>query len=167
VIRPAAPDDVPAILDLVRLLAAYEREPDAVVATEASVSDALFAPSPAVFAAVAVDEPTGEVVGLALWFLSFSTWEGRHGMWLEDLVVRDEHRGRGHGVALLAHLAAICVERGYPRLEWAVLGWNEPALGFYAALGATTPGEWRGHRLAGPALAALATRAQGTTAGES
>jgi GNAT superfamily N-acetyltransferase len=103
-----------------------------------------------------VAEHKGEVIGFALWFLSFSTWEGKHGIYLEDLYVRPDARGAGHGRALLAGLARICVQRGYARLEWAVLDWNSPALGFYASLGAAAMDEWSVHRLAGSALRALA-----------
>ena len=106
--------------------------------TEADLQTALFGEQPAVFALVAAVD--GEVVGVAVWFLTFSTWLGRHGIYLEDLYVRPEHRGAGHGRALLAALAAIAVERGYGRLEWAVLDWNEPALGFYRSIGAVGHG---------------------------
>src|SRR5690606_32824673 len=116
VIRPATPEDLPAILSLVRELAAYEREPDAVTGTLGSYRDCLFPDdgSPTAWAHVA--EVDGEVVGIAVWFLTFSTWTGRNGIWLEDLYVRPEHRGAGLGRALLAELARICVDRGYPRL---------------------------------------------------
>jgi GNAT superfamily N-acetyltransferase len=107
-----------------------------------------------VFAHVA--EHDGEVVGFALWFLNFSTWAGKHGIYLEDLYVRPDMRRFGLGRALLAELARICVERGYPRLEWWVLDWNQPARAFYAALGAAEMDEWTVHRLTGPALRALA-----------
>ena len=153
-VRTARPDDVPAILDLVRELAAYEREPDAVEATEKSLHTALFGPAPAAYAHVV--EHDGAVVGFALWFLNFSTWLGRHGIYLEDLYVRPEHRGRGYGRALLRELARLCVERGYGRLEWWVLDWNEPAIGFYRSLGARPMDEWTVHRVTGDALRALA-----------
>jgi GNAT superfamily N-acetyltransferase len=153
-IRPARAGDVPAIYQLVRDLAEYERSLQHVRATEDDLLQSLTADPPAVFAHVA--EHDGEVVGFALWFLSFSTWEGKHGIYLEDLYVRPDMRGGGHGRALLAGLARICVQRGYPRLEWAVLDWNAPALGFYASLGAAGMDEWTVHRLGGPALRALA-----------
>lgn len=156
-IRAARPDDIPAIYQLILDLAEYERSRAEVTATEADLRRALLAPSPAAFAHVA--EASGEVIGFALWFLSYSTWTGKHGIYLEDLYVRPEHRGGGHGRALLAELARICVERGYPRLEWWVLDWNSPARGFYASLGATGMDEWTVHRLTGPALRALAGRA--------
>jgi len=153
-VHPARADDVAAIVGLIRDLADYERARHEVHITEAMLDDALFGPSPAVFAHVAT-AGDDDVVGFALWFLTFSTWVGRHGIYLEDLYVRPEHRGAGHGRALLATLAAIAVERGYGRVEWAVLDWNEPALGFYEALGAVTLDEWRTHRLTGDALGAL------------
>jgi GNAT superfamily N-acetyltransferase len=154
VIRPARPDDVPQILALIRELAVYEREPDAVEATEDGLREALFGPDPKVWVHVA--EEDGEVVGHALWYVNFSTWSGRHGIWLDDLYVRPEHRGKGHGLALLRTLAAICVERGYARLEWSVLDWNEPAIGFYHSLGAVAMDEWTVNRVTGESLRQLA-----------
>lgn len=153
-IRPARPADVPEILELIRDLAEYERSLDQVAATEEDLRAALFAPSPALFAHVAV--AGGEVVGFALWFLSFSTWTGKHGIYLEDLYVRPTVRGRGAGKALLAELAAICVRRGYARLQWWVLDWNAPAIGFYRSIGAEAMSEWTVHRLSEKALADLA-----------
>jgi GNAT superfamily N-acetyltransferase len=157
VIRPATIDDVPALLQLVRELAHYERAPDEAVATGDQLQDVLFGPHPAVFCDVA--EVDGVVVGLAIWFLSFSTWLGRHGIYLEDLYVMPEHRGAGHGKALLATLARRCLERGYGRLEWSVLDWNTPAIDFYVGLGATRMDEWTVHRLAGTPLDELAAEA--------
>lgn len=153
--RRARPDDVPDLLRLVRELADYEREPDAVRATEADLHQALFGPAPAVFAHVVQPQGSGPLAGFALWYVTFSTWLGRHGIWLEDLYVRPEQRGRGYGRELLAALAALCVERGYGRLEWWVLDWNEPARGFYRALGAEPMDTWTVQRLDGPALRAL------------
>jgi GNAT superfamily N-acetyltransferase len=153
-IRPARPDDVPAIYHLIRDLAEYERSLAEVTATQADLHSALFGPDPAVFAHVAEHED--EVAGFALWFLNYSTWTGRHGIYLEDLYVRPDLRGTGYGRQLLAELAALCVERGYARLEWWVLDWNEPARGFYDKLGATRMDEWTVHRLSGAALDALA-----------
>jgi len=155
VIRPAEPGDVDAIVALIGDLAEYERARQEVQVDSASLHAALFGPTPAVYAHVAVVD--GAVVGFALWFLSFSTWLGRHGIYLEDLYVRPEHRGGGHGRALLATLAGIAVDRGYGRLEWAVLDWNEPALAFYRSLGAVALDEWTVHRLAGDALRRVAT----------
>jgi GNAT superfamily N-acetyltransferase len=153
-IRPARPADVPVIYQLIRDLAAYEKAVPEVTGTEQDLRRALLADPPAVFAHVA--EHDGEVVGFALWFLNFSTWAGKHGIYLEDLYVRPDMRRFGLGRALLAELARICVERGYPRLEWWVLDWNQPARAFYAALGAAEMDEWTVHRLTGPALRALA-----------
>ena len=153
-IRPARPADVPVIYQLIRDLAAYEKALPEVTGTEQDLRRALLADPPAVFAHVA--EHDGEVVGFALWFLNFSTWAGQHGIYLEDLYVRPDMRRFGLGRALLAELARICVERGYPRLEWWVLDWNQPARAFYAALGAAEMDEWTVHRLTGPALRALA-----------
>lgn len=149
-VRPAREDDVPAIDALVRELAVYEREPDAVEATPEDFRTALFGPDPRVHCLVA--EADGEVVGLALWFLTFSTWTGRHGIWLEDLFVRPDHRGSGLGRALLGELAAECTRRGLTRLEWTVLDWNTPAQGFYAALGAVPMDDWTTWRVHGDAL---------------
>ncbi len=156
-IRAAVPDDVPVVLALVRELATYEREPDAVVATEESLRTALFGPSPRVHCLVAVDEGAGEVVGFAVYFVNFSTWLGTHGIYLEDLFVRPAARGGGHGRALLTELARIAVDRGYGRVEWAVLDWNTPAQGFYETLGAKPMDEWTVWRLAGDALQTLGT----------
>ena len=156
-IRPANPDDVPRIAELIRELADYERSLDEVTATEDTLRAALFAPSPAVFAHVA--DVGGDVVGFALWFLNFSTWLGHHGIYLEDLYVTPAMRGRGIGKALLAELAAICVRRGYRRLEWWVLDWNEPAIGFYHSIGARPMSEWTVQRLTGAPLADLAQAA--------
>jgi GNAT superfamily N-acetyltransferase len=159
VIRDARPGDVAAIHRLVRELADYERSLDQVVATEEDLQASLFGPAPAVFALVAEHE--GAVAGFALWFLNYSTWTGRHGIYLEDLYVTPGLRRHGFGRALLAELARICVERGYARFEWSVLDWNEPAIAFYRSLGARGMDEWTVHRLTGPALHALAARAPG------
>jgi GNAT superfamily N-acetyltransferase len=153
-IRPARPSDVPAVVAMVHELAEYERAPEQCHLTEGQLSDALFAPQPALFGHVAVDA-WDEPVGYALWFLNFSTWEGVHGIYLEDLYVRPAARGTGAGQTLLATLAAICVERGYQRLDWWVLHWN-PAREFYHAIGAAPMNEWIPYRVTGPALTALA-----------
>ena len=153
-IRPAAPADAPLILALIRELAEYERLAHEVDAREDMLAAALFGANPRVFCDIA--EWEGEPAGLALWFYSFSTFRGRHGIYLEDLFVRPALRGRGLGKALLAHLARRCVAEDLPRLEWGVLDWNEPAIAFYRSLGAVAMGEWTKHRLDGAALARLA-----------
>jgi GNAT superfamily N-acetyltransferase len=154
VLRRARPGDEPGILDGIRALAEYERDPDAVENTEAALHATLFGPDPRAFAHVV--ERDGRIVGIALWFLSYSTWTGRHGIWLEDLYVHDTERGRGYGRALVCALARECVARGYSRLEWTVLDWNEPALGFYRSIGAVAMDEWTTQRMSGAALSALA-----------
>ncbi|MER8006082.1 GNAT family N-acetyltransferase [Streptomyces sp. NPDC094149] len=154
-IRTATVADVPLIHALVRELADYEKALHEVKATEEQLREALFGERPAVHAHIAVDDATGEPVGFALWFLTFSTWRGVHGIYLEDLYVRPTARGAGHGRALLAELAGICVERGYQRLEWAVLNWNAPAIAFYESLGARPQDEWTTYRLTDQALADL------------
>jgi GNAT superfamily N-acetyltransferase len=150
VIRPAERGDVPAIVQLVEELADYERAADEVTLAAEPLEAALFAERPAVFCDVV--EVDGEVVGMALWFVTFSTWLGVHGIYLEDLYVRPSHRRGGHGRALLQTLARRAVDRGYGRLEWAVLDWNEPALQFYRSIGAVGLDEWTVHRVSGPAL---------------
>lgn len=153
-IRPANRPDVPLILRLVRELAEFEREPDAVVATEELLSTALFGPSPAAESVIA--ENDGEAVGFALFFHNFSTWTGRPGLYLEDLYVTPAARGLGVGTALLRHLARVALERGCARFEWAVLDWNEPAIAFYRSVGAVGMDEWRIQRVSGDALERLA-----------
>lgn len=155
-VRRVRESDVPAVLDLVRELSVYERLRHECEMTEEQLAEALFGPAPAVFGHVA--EVGGEVVGFALWFLSFSTFRGTHGIYLEDLFVRPEHRGGGLGRALLAELAAECVRRGYARLEWSVLDWNEPAIGFYSSLAAAPLEDWTTYRLTGDALTDLGRR---------
>lgn len=155
-IRTARPDDVAAIVAMVHELADFERAPEQCHLVEEQLHEALFRPEPALFGHVALDD--GEHIGMALWFLNFSTWRGRHGIYLEDLYVRPAARGTGAGKALLAALAAICAERGYDRLDWSVLDWN-PARDFYAALGSVAQHEWVPYRLAGEALRALAGQA--------
>ncbi|WP_329312680.1 GNAT family N-acetyltransferase [Streptomyces sp. NBC_01262] len=159
-IRAALPADVPEIHSMIRELAEYERELDSARATREQLHDALFGADPAVFGLIAQDDTTGAPVGFALWFRNFSTWTGTHGVYLEDLFVRPQARGGGHGKALLAALAAICVERGYERFEWAVLDWNEPSIGFYRAIGALPQDEWTVQRLTGKALGILAEQAE-------
>ena len=152
-VRVATPEDVPDILRLIRELAIYEREPDAVATTEDDLRNWLFGPDPV--ASVLVAELRGRAVGIALWFRTYSTWTGVPGIHLEDLFVEPEHRGSGLGRALLAGLARIALDRGYARLEWAVLDWNEPSIAFYEALGAQPMKEWATYRLAGEALESL------------
>ncbi|MFG3202872.1 GNAT family N-acetyltransferase [Streptomyces sp. NPDC048192] len=154
-IRAATADDIPAIHAMIRELAEYEKALEEARASEEQLAEALFGARPAAFAHMAVDDASGEPVGFALWFLNFSTWRGVHGIYLEDLYVRPAARGGGHGRALLTELARICVERGYGRLEWSVLDWNRPAIGFYEALGARPQDEWTVYRLTDGALAAL------------
>lgn len=149
---------------MIRELAEYERALEDARATEQQLVDALFGEHPATFALVAQDDITGSAVGFALWFRNFSTWTGTQGVYLEDLYVRPAARGGGHGKALLARLASICVERGYERFEWSVLDWNEPAIGFYRAIGAVPQDEWTVQRLAGEPLRALAQQAVVNTA---
>ncbi len=153
-IRPAIEPDVATILRFVRELAEYEREADAVLATEDMLAQALFGPDPAAEALIA--EADRHPIGFALFFHNFSTWTGRRGIYLEDLYVTPEARGSGAGKALLAAIARLAVERGCARFEWAVLDWNEPAIGFYRSLGAQPMNEWTVFRLDGDALARLA-----------
>jgi len=154
---------VPAILGLVRELAVYEKEPDAVEATEADFHMALFPKDSAPTAFVHVAEVAGEIVGMALWYVTFSTWLGRGGIWLEDLYVSPKHRGSGLGKGLLATLAALCAERGYGRLEWWVLRWNTPSIGFYDSIGGQPMDDWLTYRLDGRDLDALAGGSGPTT----
>ena len=152
-IRRATAADVPAVLALVQELAVYEREPDAVVATEADLHTSLFGSDPVAQCLLA--EQDGAVVGFALWYRTFSTWLGKPGLWLEDLFVRPEARGAGHGRALLVELARICVANGWPRFEWWVLDWNVDAQGFYRSVGARPEDEWTVWRVDGDALQQL------------
>jgi GNAT superfamily N-acetyltransferase len=149
-IEPAAVQDVPVILMLITELAEYERLADEVEATEASLRDSLFGPTPHAEAIIA--RVGGEAVGFALWFHNYSTFLARPGLYLEDLFVRSEWRGRGVGRALLRHLACIATERGCARMEWSVLDWNEQAIGFYRTIGARAMDEWTVNRLTGDAL---------------
>ncbi|HEX4181366.1 MAG TPA: GNAT family N-acetyltransferase [Caulobacteraceae bacterium] len=153
-VRPAAPADSALIHGFIRDLAEYEQLLHEVDATEADVAEALFGPHPRIFCDIA--ETAGAPVGFALWFYSFSTFRGRHGIYLEDLYVRPEARGAGAGKALLRALARRCVEEGLARLEWAVLDWNQPAIVFYDGLGAASKAEWIRRQLTGPALEKLA-----------
>lgn len=161
-IRPATPADLPLLHALIRELADYERALGEARATQEQLRTALFGPDPVAHALIATDDDTGEPAGFALWFRNFSTWTGTAGLYLEDLYVRPQARGAGHGKALLAALAAICVERGWSRFEWSVLDWNEKALDVYRAIGARPQDEWTVQRLTGPALAELAAQAPPT-----
>jgi GNAT superfamily N-acetyltransferase len=152
-IRPAAAGDAALIVELIKELALYEKLEDEVVATAADIVRDLFGPSPRVFCDIA--EADGAPVGFALWFYTYSTFLGRHGIWLEDLFVRPEARGRGAGKALLAALARRCVEQGLGRLEWSVLDWNTPSIDFYRSQGAALLDEWKHCRLEGDGLQRL------------
>jgi GNAT superfamily N-acetyltransferase len=153
-IRSATMDDVPAILQLIRDLATYERAPNEVSATEEQLIDVLFGPSPSAEVRLALEE--GLPVGFAVFFHNFSTWLGRPGLYLEDLFVKPEHRGKGYGRALLVDLAGIARDRGCGRMEWAVLDWNDPAIQFYRKLGAKPMDDWTVFRLTRDGIAELA-----------
>ena len=156
-IRPANPADLPLIAELIRALAEYEKLSDEVRFDEATLGAKLFGPRP--YAEVLIGEVDGEAMGFALFFHNFSTFEGRPGIYLEDLFVRPEGRGLGLGKALLAELARLAVERDCARLEWSVLDWNAPSIGFYKLLGARPMDEWTVMRVDGPALTRLAAAA--------
>lgn len=154
-LRPAAEADLDTIIELIHALADYEREPEAVHLDRETLRGHLFGPR--TFAEVILAETdAGQSAGFALFFHNFSTWEGRPGIYLEDLFVRPEFRGHGYGKALLSELARLAVERGCARLEWAVLDWNEPSIQFYRALGARPMDEWTTYRMDGEALRTLA-----------
>jgi GNAT superfamily N-acetyltransferase len=153
-VREIRPDDVPAVVALVRELAEYEKAGDEALMTEAQLHTALFGESPKLFGHVA--EVDGQVVGMAVWFLNFSTWRGTHGVYLEDLYVQPGHRGTGLGRELLRTLAEVCVEQGYSRLEWSVLDWNAPSIEFYQAAGAVPMDDWTVYRLTDDALRTFA-----------
>jgi len=148
--RPATPADIPLILALIRELADYERAPQEVIATEHLLQHALFSERPSCEAIIG--EVDGSPQGFALFFHNFSTWKGRQGLYLEDLFVRPSARGKGLGKALFAHVARVAVERGCPRMEWAVLDWNTPAIDFYTSMGAVAMDEWTTYRLKDDAL---------------
>jgi GNAT superfamily N-acetyltransferase len=153
-IRRARKSEVGLIFSLIRELAEYDKLLHEFEATEVDIDAALFSDSPRLFCEIA--EWNGEPVGFAVWFLNFSTFSGRSGLYIEDLFVRPEHRGKGIGKALLAYLAKLCVDHGWARLQWAVLDWNAPSIAFYKSLGAVLMDEWTVCRISGPALAALA-----------
>jgi len=153
-IRPATAADVPIILELIRALATYERAPNEVTATADGLNEVLFGEKPAAEVLLAFENETA--VGFAVFFHNFSTWLGRPGLYLEDLFVRPEDRGKGYGRALLIRLAKIARDRGCGRMEWAVLDWNEPAIEFYRKLGAKSMDEWTVFRLKRDGIAKLA-----------
>lgn len=157
-IRRANKDDAGVVLQLIKELAEYEQAPDQVEATSEDLLATLFTEEPRVFCDLVEVDSNGvkEIAGMALWFLNYSTWQGKHGIYLEDLFVREEYRGRGYGKALLVHLARICKDRGYGRLQWWVLDWNTPAIDFYKSIGAEAMDEWTVFRVSGKALADLA-----------
>ena len=156
-IHPATIKDAEEILALIYELALYEKAPEEAKATRDQIIDSFFGESPKVFCDVV--EVDGEIAGLAIWFLNYSTWQGKHGIYLEDLFVRPQYRGAGYGKALLKHLAAICEERGYGRFQWWVLDWNEPAIEFYKSFGAQAMDEWTVYRVSGKELKNLASGA--------
>ena len=152
-IRPARKDEASIILQLIKDLAEYEKAPDEVKASEKEIIETIFADNPKVFCDLV--EVDGDIAGMAIWFLNYSTWQGKHGIYLEDLYVKPEFRGRGFGKALLQHLASICNERSYGRFQWWVLDWNSPAIEFYRSLGAEAMSEWTVYRVSGLPLRRL------------
>ena len=152
-IRPAQRQEVGIVLQLIHDLAVYEKAPNEVEATEKELMETIFTSDPKVFCDLV--EVDGEIAGMAIWFLNYSTWQGKHGIYLEDLFIKPEYRGRGYGKALLKHLAKICDEKGYGRFQWWVLDWNSPAIEFYRSLGAVAMDEWTVYRVSGQALKEL------------
>jgi GNAT superfamily N-acetyltransferase len=150
IIRPAKIQDVGEVLHLIQDLATYEKAPEQVEASEEDLLNTIFASDPRVFCDLV--EVDGQIAGMAIWFLNYSTWQAKHGIYLEDLFIKPEYRGRGYGKALLKHLAKICDEKGYGRLQWWVLDWNSPAIEFYKSLGAEAMDEWTVYRTSGKAL---------------
>jgi GNAT superfamily N-acetyltransferase len=153
-IRAARLDDVDEILALIYELAVYEKAPEEAKATREQIIESFFCENPKVFCELV--EVDGEIAGCAIWFLNYSTWLGKHGIYLEDLFVRPQYRGKGFGKALLKYLASICDERGYGRFQWWVLDWNEPSIEFYKSLGAVAMDEWTVYRVSGNPLKKLA-----------
>ena len=153
IIRPARKDEAGIILQLIHDLALYEKATHEVEATEKEIVETIFSENPKVFCELV--EVDGDIAGMAIWFLNYSTWQGKHGIYLEDLFVKPEYRGRGYGKALLQHLAQICNEKGYGRFQWWVLDWNSPAIEFYRNLGAVAMDEWTVYRVAGDDLKSL------------
>jgi len=152
-IRPARQEEVGVVLQLIHDLAVYEKAPNEVEATEKELLETIFSSDPKVFCDLV--EVDGEIAGMAIWFLNYSTWQGKHGIYLEDLFIKPEYRGRGYGKALLKHLAKICDDKGYGRFQWWVLDWNSPAIEFYRSLGAIAMDEWTVYRVSGQALKEL------------
>lgn len=152
-IRPAQQDEVGIVLQLIHDLALYEKAPNEVEATEKELLETIFVDNPRVFCDVV--DVDGEIAGMAIWFLNYSTWQGKHGIYLEDLFIKPEFRGKGYGKALLQHLAKVCDERGYGRFQWWVLDWNSPAIEFYKSLGAVAMDEWTVYRVSGDPLKKL------------
>jgi len=149
-IRPAKIQEVGEVLQLIQELATYEKAPEQVEARQEDLLKTIFASDPIVFCDLV--EVDGQIAGMAIWFLNYSTWQAKHGIYLEDLFIKPEFRGRGYGKALLKHLAKICDEKGYGRLQWWVLDWNSPAIEFYKSLGAEAMDEWTVYRTSGKAL---------------
>ena len=152
-IRPAQQDEVGIVLQLIHDLALYEKAPNEVEATEKELLETIFVDNARVFCDVV--DVNGEIAGMAIWFLNYSTWQGKHGIYLEDLFIKPEFRGKGYGKALLQHLAKVCDERGYGRFQWCVLDWNSPAIEFYKSLGAVAMDEWTVYRVSGDPLKKL------------
>ena len=152
-IRPAQQDEVGIVLQFIHDLALYEKAPNEVEATEKELLETIFVDNARVFCDLV--EVNGEIAGMAIWFLNYSTWQGKHGIYLEDLFIKPEFRGKGYGKALLQHLAKVCDERGYGRFQWWVLDWNSPAIEFYKSLGAVAMDEWTVYRVSGDPLKKL------------
>jgi len=152
-IRSAQTRDIPEILALIQELAEYERAPEEAVATPEQLEAALFSGSPKVFCEIV--EVDGTILGFAIWFLNFSTWQGKHGIYLEDLYIRPQYRGQGWGKKLLQYLAAKCIANDWGRFQWWVLDWNEPSIEFYKSLGAVAMDEWTVYRVSGDELKSL------------
>ena len=155
-IRPACIEDTDEILALIYELAVYEKAPDEATAKAEQIKKSFFGSNPQVFCEIV--EHDGQIAGFAIWFLNYSTWQGLHGIHLEDLFIRPQFRSLGYGKDLLKHLANICKERGYGRFQWWVLDWNTPAIDFYTSLGAKAMDEWTIYRISGKALNDLAVQ---------
>ena len=149
-IRPAKSEEVGEVLQLIQDLATYEKAPEQVEASKEDLLNTIFVKDPRVFCDLV--EVDGQIAGIAIWFLNYSTWQAKHGIYLEDLYIKPEFRARGYGKALLKHLAQICDKEGYGRLQWWVLDWNSPAIEFYKSLGAEAMDEWTVYRTSGQAL---------------